>query len=403
MAYQVKTTRNYGQRLGGSLKGIGAGFILFIAATVLLFWNEGNYVKNDKAIGEAARTLIRVNEVSVVDTSLNGQLIHACAFADTQDILADTQFGASDKAISLDRTVEYYQYQEQASKSTRDKLGGGEETITTYTYHKKWVSTPISSGAFADPEYKKSNFVLDNEVKSQTQYAKNVTFGAYKLPGYIIESISGSIPAEPKLSNNDLAQWNKRIAKRMTELGIKADSNATLAYVQSNMIYFGKSPSDPQIGDVRVTLTKIMPAEISIIARVIGSTFEPYTTSNGRTFSSMAMGTVSADTMIANERKGNSMMTWVLRLIGVILVCVGLRLIFDITTTLLKVLPPLASLVGVGVGLVCFVGGLAWSLVIVSLAWLFYRPLIGVPLLLAAIAGIWFLGKKAKEKKAAAG
>jgi hypothetical protein len=400
MAYQVKTTRNYGQRLTGSLQGIVGGFIIFIVGTVLLFLNEGNYVKQDKAIREAAKTLVRVSDVSSVDTALEGKLIHACAFADTQDTLEDGQFGVKEQAIALSRTVEYYQYVEHESKQRKDKLGGGEETITTYTYDKKWVTTPVNSAGFADPDFQKKNFVLDNEIKAQTQYAKNVTFGAYKLPAFIVRSIEGGDPADINLSKNELAQWNSRIDKRMTELKLKAEDRAMLASVQDNVMYLGVS-SSPQIGDMRITLTKIQPADISIIARVVGTTFEEYTASNGRTFSSIAMGTVSADSMIASEKRGNSALTWALRLIGLILVCAGIYSIFNIIPTLFKVLPPLASIVGAGVGLVCFIGGLAWSLVVVSIAWLFYRPLIGVPLLAAAIAGIWFLGKRAKEKKAA--
>jgi hypothetical protein len=400
MAYQVKTTKNYGNRLLDSLKGAGFGFILFFVGTIILCVNEGNYVKNDKAIGEAARTLVRVNDVSTVDAALNGKLIHANAFADTQDVLADDLFGVREKAVALTRAVEYYQYQEKAPTTTKkDKLGGGEETTTTYTYEKKWVSSPINSGGFSDPDYQKSNFVLENEVKSQIQYAENVTFGAYKLPSFIVKSIRGNVPAELRIINNELQQWNDRVTKRVTELGLKANSNAALAHVQGNVLYLGNSPSSPQIGDVRITLAKTAPADISIIAKVAGSTFEQYTAKNGREFWSVEMGTVSADTMISNAKKTNSAITWLLRLIGIILVVGSLKMVFKILPTLFKVLPPLATIVGAGVGLVCWVGGVAWSLVIISLAWLFYRPMISIPMLVIAVAGIWFLRKKAKERK----
>lgn len=42
MAYQEVTTTGYGTRVGRSFKSIGTGFLLFIAATALLWWNEGN-------------------------------------------------------------------------------------------------------------------------------------------------------------------------------------------------------------------------------------------------------------------------------------------------------------------------------------------------------------------------
>jgi hypothetical protein len=400
MAYQVKTTKNYGNRLLDSLKGTGKGFIIFFIGTILLFANEGNYVKNAKAIGEAGKELVRIGDVSALNSAYEGKLVHVYGFADTNDTLSDNQFGVREQAISLVRAVEYYQYEEKSKTEKKDKLGGSEETITTYTYDKKWVTSPINSSEFKDPDYKKSNFVLESEVKPQAQYAENVTFGAFKLPRFIIMSIGGIAPAEVRLSNDGLAQWNNHITKRMAELGIQGDGQQ-LAHVQGNTVYFGKSPSAPQIGDVRVTLTKIMPAEISIIAKVIGSTFEEYIAKNGREFWMVEMGTVSADKMLEDAKKTNSLITWLLRLIGVLLVVGGLKMVFAILPTLFKVLPPLGKIVGAGVGLVCAIGGGAWSLAIIAIAWLFYRPLIGVPMLLASIAGIWFLVKKAKEKKAA--
>jgi hypothetical protein len=401
MAYQVKTTKNYGNRLLDSLKGIIPGFIIFIVGTILLFWNEGNYVKNDKTIGEASRTLVKVSDVSSVDSSLDGKLIHAYAFADTQDVLADTAFGVSEKAIALSRKMEYYQYKEIARTETKDKLGGGQEKVATYTYEKAWMEYSVDSDKFHDPEYKKSNFVLENEAKHQTIYAKNVTFGAYKLPDFMINDINDYVPAEPKLNNIELAQWNNRITKRMTELGLKADSSAMMIQVQGNVVYLGKSSSNPQIGDVRITFNKVPPSDISIIAKVVGSSFEQYIAFNGRPFYGVEMGTVSAEGMIALKKLTNKVWTWVLRILGVILICSALWMIFNILPMLFQVLPPLAKIVGAGVGLICSVGGIAWSFLIISISWLFYRPLIGIPLLLVSVAGIWFLRKKIKEKKAA--
>ena len=377
MAYQVKTTTSYGSRLSNSLKGVVTGFIMFIAGTVLLFWNEGNFVKTKKSIQEAEKVVVRVDDVSNVDPALNGKLIHATAFANTEDVLTDDEFGVSERAISISRKVEYYQYVEHSKSEKKDKIGGGEETITTYTYEQQWVSKPVNSAEFANPEYQLSNKVL-RVVDPMTVYATNVSFGGYRLPAFLISSISGSVPAAANV-----------------------EPTGTM-HVNNNVVYFGETTSTPQIGDVRVTLTKIMPADVSIIAKVTGSTFEKYIAKNGKDFSKLNMGTVSAENMFSEAHSANSMFTWILRIIGILLVVLGLKSMFSILPTLFKVLPFLGNIVGAGVGLVSVIGGGAWSLVIIALAWLFYRPLIGIPLLAIAVAGIWYLGKKAKEKKMAA-
>ena len=394
MAYQVTTRTSYGQRLSGSLKGIVTGFILFIAGTILLFWNEGNFVKTRKSIQEAEKAVVKVNDVSGVDPSLNGKLIHASAFANTEDVLTDGMFGISETAIAIHRKVEYYQYEEKSTSQTKDRIGGGQETVTTYTYDKKWTSSPVNSGNFHDPSYQSSNFVLTN-VDAEKKYAQNVSFGGYKLPPFIISSISGSIPAEVKLSADEIKQLEKMIVAN------KSDAATQSVHVRGNEVYFGNSPANPDIGDVRVTLTKIPPADISLIAKVVGSTFEEFVASNGRTFSSVAMGTVSAEKMFADAHSSNKILTWILRIIGILFVIIGLRSMFSILPTLFKVLPFLGNIVGAGVGLVCFLFGGAWSLITIAIAWLWYRPLIGIVLLAVAVACIWFLSKKAKKRKEA--
>ena len=397
MAYTETTTEGYGQRLSGSFKGIATGFLMFIVGTGLLFWNEGNFVKTKKSIQEAEGVTIHVDDVSNVDPALNGKLIHASAFANTEDVLTDGPFGISEKAIAISRKVEYYQYVEKSHSETKDKVGGGRETTTTYTYDKEWSSKPVQSNEFRDPQYRSSNFVLTT-VEAKSELAKNVTFGGYKLPPFIISSISGSIPAEAKLSPDELRQWEKTIVQNRSEPGLGAAGAGQMAHVSGNVVYFGKSAAAPGIGDVRVTLSKILPADISIIAKVNGSTFEQYTAANKKTFSRVSMGTVSAESMFADAQSANSMMTWILRLIGVILVIGGLKAMFGILPALFNFLPFLSSIVNAGVGLVCGVVGFAWSLIIIAIAWLFYRPVIGIVLLAIAIAGIWYLKKKSKGK-----
>ena len=53
MAYTETTRTSYGKRLGNSLGGIVTGFLLFIAGTVLIWWNEGRAVKTTKMLKEA--------------------------------------------------------------------------------------------------------------------------------------------------------------------------------------------------------------------------------------------------------------------------------------------------------------------------------------------------------------
>ena len=50
-------------------------------------------------------------------------------------------------------------------------------------------------------------------------------------------------------------------------------------------------------------------------------------------------------------------------------------------------------------GLVCTIIGIAWSLIIIAIAWLFYRPLLGIGLLLLAGFLVWVFAFKGKDKR----
>ena len=399
MAYTETTSTSYGQRLAGSAKGMIGGLLMFIIGTCLLWWNEGRTVRTAKAIGDAASHVESVADVSRVDASLNGKLIHASAFADTKDTLTDDMFGVRELAIRLDRKVEYYQWVENAQTREREKIGGGKETTTTYTYEQKWVDKPVNSAEFKDPQYQSANKVL-SEVEERNEMAQHVTFGAYTLPELFVASISGSEPVEVRMTEEQRFTWNERLHM----LRPKVNTETSLVHTSANTVYLGLSPNSPQVGDVRVTFTKVPPADISLIAQVDGSTFKAYRAKNGQSFSRVQMGTVSADEMIEQARSENNMLTWVLRLVGVLLIVIGLKGMFGLLPMLFKVLPFLGSIVDAGVGLVSWIFGLAWSLIIIAIAWLVFRPIIGISLLVLAIAGIVFLkrrGKKNEEKQPA--
>lgn len=401
MAYQEKTVTGYGKRLSDAFKGIGIGLVVFVGGTALLFWNEGNFVKTKKALNEAEGVTVPCEDVSKLDPALDGKLIHASALADTKDVLEDAAFGVKEVAIALSRKVEYYQWVEQSETETKDKLGGGQEKVTTYTYEKAWQDAPVDSGQFKDADYRGKNFSLV-QLASQKQYAKTVSFGAYSLPTFFIESITRGEPSAPNLPPEQVAAWETAIRDNpRVQIPPPADTNAPappLVHVDGGTVYFGVTPADPQVGDMRATLSKVPPQEVSIIAKVNGSTFTRYVAKNGKTISRLAHGAVSMEEMYASAHSANSMITWVLRVLGVILICGGLKMIFGLFEAIAKVVPFLGSIVGAGVGFVCTVLGLAWSFLWIAIAWLTYRPLVGVPLLAVSIALIVYVKMKSKKE-----
>ena len=114
------------------------------------------------------------------------------------------------------------------------------------------------------------------------------------------------------------------------------------------------------------------------------------------------MGTRSLDSLQEQAESSNNFMTWLLRIVGFLLVFFGLKGLFGLLIAILKVLPFLANIANVAVSIVCGVVGFAWSLVIIAIAWLFYRPILA-GILIAVVVGLFiFLSKRSKEAKAPA-
>ena len=164
------------------------------------------------------------------------------------------------------------------------------------------------------------------------------------------------------------------------------------------MLYFGRVPGAPEVGDVRVTFEKVVPAKVTVMAVVDGDTFKPYKAKNGKRFQTLVMGQKSGDEIIDAEKEANNMILWALRIIGILLVIGGLKGIFGFLETILKVVPFVANIFGWGVGVVCTVIGIVWSLIVIAIAWLFYRPLLGISLLVLAGFLVWVFAFKGKDK-----
>ena len=80
----------------------------------------------------------------------------------------------------------------------------------------------------------------------------------------------------------------------------------------------------------------------------------------------------------------------------------GLKMVFGPLGVLADVLPFLGSLVRMGTGLLSFLIALPCSLVTIAIAWIVYRPVLGIILLVIAVGSIVLLFMKRKPASAAA-
>ncbi len=390
MAVTETTTESWGSRLGSSIRGVLVGGALFIAGFPVLFWNEGNSVKTAKAIDEGEGACISLESNANVDPEMDGKLVHLSGKADTKDVLADDTFGVSVTAIKLARKVEMYQWIEESRTSEKKKLGGSVEKTTTYTYKQTWSSSAIDSSSFKESGHDNPGAM---EFEAEDKQAANVTFGAFRLS----EKQIGMIGSERAYAfpTSFVCKVDRVQVRGST---IYVPNAATRTNEKNNRDVL----SQPRIGDMRVTFSVVYPHDISVIAKQKGDTFVDYTAKNGKKLNYLANEIKDAAAMFETARTNNAIMTWLIRLGGFLMMYFGLSMVFKPLSVLADVLPILGDIVGIGTGLVAGIISLVCALVTIAIAWIFFRPILGIILLAAAGSLVGLLIKKRIAAKKAA-
>lgn len=457
MATTETTVQSWGSRLGSSLKGVLVGFLFVLASVALLFWNEGRTVNRAKALNEGASAVITV-DAAKVDPQNDGKLVHLSGEVATADVLEDLKFGVSVNAVKLVRKVESYQWKENKESSTKRGSGGSQETTTTYTYQKVWSPDLIDSTGFKEAVEHENP--ATRPVDGAEFVASNVSLGAFRLSADLISRLGPAqafVPPTPEPTAapapvetvaptaaptaapapaetvvevpQTVAQETISVAPNAAPqtisvaptapaqtisvapaaapqaISVDASAPAPTAPVEFKRtetgFYLGADPNAPQIGDVRVTFEIVeAPRPASVVSQQNGDSFVPYQAKTGAV-ELLSNKIDTAEAMFATAKRGNAAMGWILRLIGFGIMFIGFSSIFKPLEVLADIVPFLGSLVGLGTSMVSFALSLCGSLTTIAVAWLWFRPLIAVPLLVAAVATLVWLFAKAKGAKAA--
>jgi len=363
-SFTETTNQSWFSRLGDAAKGVMFGLALFGVSFVVLFWNEGRAVKRHRALSEGAASVITV-PADRVNNDNAGKLICISGTATTEETLTDPIFGVTAKAIHLKRQVEIYQWKEETKSSTEKKLGGGTETVTTYTYEKTWENGLTNSSGFKHPEgHQNPSSAL---CASSDWTASNTHVGAFQLSSDLVNQISQYTP--PQVAKTSATFPGQTVTIQPNNTGI----------------YVGANPATPQIGDMRITFQEVLPLQVSVVARQTGSSLESYTTKAGGSIALLSTGVHSAAEMFQAAESSNQTTTWLLRAVGFFLMFFGLNSFFKPLSVLADVLPILGTLVAAGTGFVSLLISATLSLITIAIAWVVYRPLVGISILVIAL------------------
>ncbi|MGA3398353.1 MAG: TMEM43 family protein [Acetobacteraceae bacterium] len=358
------TTEGWGQRLGGSLIAALIGLVLVVVSIGLLYWNEGRAVTASRALGRGAAAIVEVS-ATPVDASANGKLVHVSGMMQPTTPARDPVFGVTgDGVLRLSRTVEMYQWKEEASSHSQQSVGGSKTTETTYTYQHVWSAQPIVSTQF---KVRDGHQNPPMELRSATFDGAEVKLGAYRV--------------DPPLLNK-LAAFAPLPVPAAPPAGYQAAGDG---------FYRGQDPNQPMIGDLRVTFGAIPAQTISVAAAQSDGVLTAYRDANGYTIALAEPGVVTASGLFHDEMRSEGRLTWILRGVGFVAMLIGFVCISRPLTMLFAVLPFLESMVGAGAFLVALTLAVPITLLTIAIAWIAHRPLIGGGLLVGAVAALFLL------------
>ena len=376
------TRRGLFGRLGQSIKGIVFGAVLFLASFPVLFVNEGCAVKDHKRLAEARKAAVELTSSAVLSEN-EGKLVVVSDEATTDEEVRDPQFGVQVAALRLERRAEMYQWQEESSTKTKKNAGGSETKTTEYRYKKTWSQSVINSGNFKRPQGHENPSSMP--VKSADFQAGVIQLGEFKLPSELARKISND--EDIVLTDEDFAKLTEEDQARFK--------------LHEGGLYLGSNPDSPAIGDVRVRFEQVKPAAVTVRSEQQGSTFAPWTSSNGGEVHEIRMGTLSADEMNEKAVTAAKIRTWAVRLGGFLIMGMGLATIMGPLAVLGDVIPFVGNLVRGASGIVAFALAGVLSLIVIAIAWFTYRPMLSIPLLVGAGALAWWAASRGKGEAAA--
>ncbi|PIZ93468.1 MAG: hypothetical protein COX82_02540 [Candidatus Magasanikbacteria bacterium CG_4_10_14_0_2_um_filter_41_10] len=367
--YTEVTKKNWGSRLGGSIGGIFFGILLFFASFAVLFWNEGRV-----GISETAKAAVPMDATVLQQNAPKGQLVAASGPLTTDDKISDGQFLKSGSYLSVRRTVEMYAWVEESNSTTETKLGGSQETKTTYTYTKKWVDSVPNSSNF---KVKEGHINPSKKYESVANTAPTAKVGVYS-----VDPNRFSMPG------------SEALALTADTVTLPADGEI----VSGKYIYVGGfSMDDPIVGDVRISYNVIPSGNtVTAFGKLDSDKISPFVNKDGQTLYEARM-TGFEESVVAMQQE-HSRSLWIWRLVGFLMMWIGLGMVLAPLSVLLDVLPFLGSLsrgaVSLATGLISFV----LSVVTILVSMIFHNVVALVVSVIIAAAVVFYFFKK-KEKK----
>ena len=259
-----------------------------------------------------------------VDPAREGALVHVTGLAVAAGEMVDPDVGVAAPGVRLFRTVEMYQWVERKITSRRK--------VTGYEYATRWSQSWLDSTDLIGPDAPRNPAM---PLLTEQWLADEVTVGAFRLNRGQVERIGDRVP----LSLAGQPDTRKVAVGTLVRHG--------------DTYYLGRNPDQPEIGDLRISYSVFTAGPVSILAAQAGNSFAPYRVAvplpaarsilealspSSSTVDIVRDGTQTVKELVQSSRRHHAALTWGMRLVGVLLMVVGVKLFIWPGAALLRVI-----------------------------------------------------------------
>jgi len=327
---------------------IGGAIATFIAATLILWTNEGRV-----DFGRIGAESVSI-ETAAIDPAREGAFVAANGLLTGDSPVGDGTLLHPGDWLEVERLVEMYAWEQKSA---------GSDESSGYTYQTAWSDDPADSTTFDVPEGH-TNPPLG--ISPDSFRPENGQLGSYRVDLRGLDLPDG----EPLVLDKE---------------GMIAAPDRALS---GEYIFVGKgSVTEPEVGDLRIRFQAVPSGKTAtLFGQVEGNQIVPYFhKGKERLYRAFFRGRADALAAMSEEYR---LALWGMRVSGLVLYWVSLMLVFSPFTRLLGGVPLLGRLGKGLIAVVTFVVAGLLALVVASIAYIFHNPL--VLLLLLVLAGMLF-------------
>jgi hypothetical protein len=305
------TQSSFGRNIVRSIVGIPLGILLFLASFVVLWVTEG---RTDWS-RVAARTVVASPDRAA---GFDGQPVSVTGPITSTEPLGDPEFVMPVPYVSLRREVEQFAWIESQSSNSRSNTGGSTTTQTTYTYRTGWTASPQPASGFRVPEGHENPPMA---VQSARFVVPRAAVGAWNLDLSHVEFESGAVLPPTTLQR----------------------TGRGALFVPAGEHLFGGSgtPDAPHLGDLRVRFTAVRNGTtVTAFGQAGAGAVVPLPVDGDPWMRVISGDRPSAIQTLASEYSATG---WIGRVIGFVMMWIGMLLFLGPVSTFANVLPFLGS------------------------------------------------------------